>query len=109
MSRDRQGAVPFEPLGVFVSPSLVPGGRAAIFLGLSLNADLILIDERRGANIARKNGFVTIGTLGVLDLAAERELIDLKDVITRLAQTNFRYRPDLIAALLRKHDRPNRS
>jgi predicted nucleic acid-binding protein len=70
---------------------------------------LILIDERRGANIARKKGFATIGTLGVIDLAAERELIDLKDALTRLAQTNFRYRPDLISALLKKRDRPNRS
>ena len=51
---------------------LDPGERAAIALGLSLKADLILIDERKGAAAALTKGFEVTGTLGVLDLAATR-------------------------------------
>ena len=43
------------------------------------------------------------GTLGVLDLAADRGLVDLVDVLDRLKRTNFRYRQGLFDALLKKH------
>jgi predicted nucleic acid-binding protein len=82
---------------------LDPGERAAIALGLSLKADLILIDERKGTAVALTKGFEVTGTLGILDLAATRGLVDLPDALDRLTRTNFRYRPELIAALLTKH------
>lgn len=82
---------------------LDPGERAAIALGLSLKADLILIDERKGTAVALTKGFEATGTLGVLDLAASRGLVNLQDALDRLTRTNFRYRPELIAALLAKH------
>jgi len=83
--------------------TLDPGERAGIELGLSLKADLILIDERKGAAVARRKGFEVTGTLGVLDLAAELGHVGLSDALDRLKQTNFRYRPDLFSALLQKH------
>ena len=67
------------------------GERAAIALGLSLKADLILIDDRKGAAAARSKGFEVAGTLGILDLAAECGLVDLADAVDRLKSTNFRY------------------
>jgi predicted nucleic acid-binding protein len=79
------------------------GERSAIALGLFLKADLILIDERKGAAVALNKGFEVTGTLGVLDLAAERGLVDLVDALDRLKRTNFRYRPELFDALLKKH------
>jgi predicted nucleic acid-binding protein len=79
------------------------GERSAIALGLSLNADLILIDDRKGATVALNKGFEVTGTLGVLDLAADRGLVDLVDVLDRLKRTNFRYRQGLFDALLKKH------
>jgi predicted nucleic acid-binding protein len=82
---------------------LDPGERAAIALGLSLKADLTLIDERKGTAAALTKGFEVTGTLGVLDLAATRGLVNLRDALDRLTRTNFRYRPELIAALLTKH------
>jgi predicted nucleic acid-binding protein len=45
------------------------GERAAITLALSLHADLILIDERKGTHVALNKGFEVAGTLGVLALA----------------------------------------
>jgi len=83
--------------------ALDPGERSAIALGLWLKADLILIDERRGAAVALSKGFEVTGTLGVLDLAAARGLVNLRDALANLKRTNFRYRPELIAALLRKY------
>jgi len=53
-----------EPLGA--------GERAAITLALSMHADLILIDERKGTAVALGKGFDVTGTLGVLALAARR-------------------------------------
>jgi predicted nucleic acid-binding protein len=79
------------------------GEKSAIALGLSLKADLILIDERRGAAAALRKGFEVTGTLGVLDLAAERGLVDLAAALARLRDTNFRYRQELFDALLKKH------
>jgi predicted nucleic acid-binding protein len=83
--------------------ALDDGERAAIALALTLQADLILIDERAGAAAAAQKGFAVTGTLGVLDLAAERGLVDLPSALARLANTNFRYRQELFDALLKKH------
>lgn len=80
--------------------ALDPGEKAAITLGLELKADLILIDERKGAAAASVVGLQTTGTLGVLDLAARRNFIDLAKSIDELKATNFRYRQSMIDALL---------
>ena len=82
--------------------TLDPGERSAIALGIALKADLILIDERKGAAVALRKGFETTGTLGVLDLAAKRGLIDLRHAVERLKLTNFRYRQEIIDAMMAK-------
>jgi predicted nucleic acid-binding protein len=76
------------------------GERAAIALARVINADLILMDDRAGVAVARRHGLAVTGTLGVLELAARRRLIDLASALTRLKTTNFRYPPELIDALL---------
>lgn len=67
-------------------------------------AHLILIDDRKGAAVAVNKGFETTGTLGILDLAAKRGLIDLRDALDRLKRTNFRYRQAILDALLDQQD-----
>ena len=76
------------------------GERAAITLALFLRADLVLIDERKGTNVALGKGFEVTGTLGILGLAARRGLVDLADSFTRLKRTNFRYRQETLDAIL---------
>lgn len=76
------------------------GEHDAIVLALHLNADLVLMDEREGVEEARRLGLTVTGTLGVLDRAAERGLIDLGVVIDRLRRTNFRVDPALLGRLL---------
>lgn len=60
----------------------------------------MLIDERKGAAAALRKGLEVTGTLGILGLAARRGLVDLGDCFARLKQTNFRYRQQIMDALL---------
>jgi predicted nucleic acid-binding protein len=53
------------------------GETAAIALAISLDADLLLMDDRKGVIAARGKGLRVTGTLGVLDLAASRGLVIL--------------------------------
>jgi predicted nucleic acid-binding protein len=89
-----------DPIEDAALESLGAGERAAITLALSLRADLILIDERKGTTVALGKGFEVTGTLGVLRLAARRGLVDLADSFTRLKRTNFRYRQEIMDGLL---------
>jgi predicted nucleic acid-binding protein len=61
------------------------------------------MDDRQGVAAASAVGLRVIGTIGVLDRAALRGLIDLPAVVARLRETNFRYRPELLDALLAQH------
>ncbi len=59
------------PRSQIENPSLAgidAGEKAAIQLALSLNADLLLMDDRKGVRAANKRGLVVTGTLGILDL-----------------------------------------
>lgn len=85
------------------SRKLDDGERAAIALADSLRANLVLMDDRAGVAAARAQGFAVTGTLGVLDLAAARGWIDLAAAFARLRATSFRYRPELLEALLAEH------
>lgn len=78
------------------------GERAAIALAQSIPADLLLIDDRAGAALALQRGLEVTGTLGVLDLASRTGLVQLRDAFGRLQQTNFRYPPSLMEALLKE-------
>lgn len=79
------------------------GEREAIFLAEELGADAILIDEKDGRREAAKLGFITIGTLSVLDRAAEIGLISFAEAIDRLRKTPFREPKQIVQALLKKH------
>jgi len=90
-------ADPAEPL---LLPPLDPGERAAIALALALGAELLLVDDRAGTAAARDQGLETVGTVGVLKLAAKRRLIDLPTAFAALRATNFYHPPALLDALL---------
>jgi len=77
------------------------GEREAIALVEELNADALIIDERAGREQARKRGIFIIGTLGILNSAAEKGLLDLPDALKKLQQTSFRASEKLISDLLK--------
>ena len=79
------------------------GERAAIELAVRIGAELILMDDRDGVTVARSKGFAVTGTLGIIDLAARRDLIRLDEALERLRATSFRCRPEIMDAMLAKH------
>ena len=81
------------------------GEEDAIALALELHADVLLMDDEDGAIVARAKGFEVTGTLGVLNRAAQRRLVDLADAFDRIKRTNFRYRQETMDALLAEWER----
>jgi predicted nucleic acid-binding protein len=80
--------------------TLGAGEREAIVLAQQLTADALIIDDRDGRKEAMQRGIKVIGTLGILNDAAIRGLIDLPTAITKLQQTSFRASAKLITVLL---------
>ncbi len=86
-------------------PGIHRGEAAAIALANSIPDSLLLMDDRRGVRAARELGLQVTGTLGILDLAAERGFVDLTGAILALQRTTFRRPGNLLDALLKKHTR----
>jgi predicted nucleic acid-binding protein len=76
------------------------GERAAIALALEHQDALLLIDEGKGRRAAKSRQIGIIGTLGILDMAAARGILDLPAAVKRLQQTNFHVAPRLLGKLL---------
>ncbi len=92
-----------QPAPDVTDPALAeldPGERAAITLALSTGADAVLMDDRAGVVAGLAKGLAVLGTIGLLDRAAQRDLVDLEAAFARLRATNFRYPVALLDALL---------
>lgn len=79
-----------------------PGEREAISLALELKADRLLADDKRARRAALARGLAVTGALGVLELAAARNLLDLRQALGRLTTTDFLIAPELIEDALRR-------
>lgn len=79
---------------------LDPGERDAIWLARELHADLLLVDDHAARAVATQLGIRKMGTVGILERAAIRGLVDLPEALARLQRTNFRIHQDVIEALL---------
>ena len=64
---------------------------------------LLLIDEETGRLEAKRRHIPTTGTLGILDDAARRGLVDLPLAIQRLRSTNFRAADSLLEWLIARN------
>jgi predicted nucleic acid-binding protein len=91
-----------DPAHVNASLKLHFGEREAICLALEMRADLVLIDERVGRRVAKELGLNVVGTLGVLDRAAQGGMLDLPTAIDRLQRTTFKVDPSLLKAVLER-------
>ncbi len=79
----------------------------AISLCLEIQADALLIDDRKGRLAAARHGLKTISTITILETAAGRGLLSLEDAFRRLLKTNFRVAPRLLTeAVERRRQRP---
>ena len=86
--------------GVDDLETLDAGERDVIALAMAAKADLLLMDDRDGVAAARRRGFAVTGTLGLLDFAARKGLVDLAAAFERLKRTSFYYRQGFLDALL---------
>lgn len=83
-----------------VIPELDAGEVEAIALARELGAEL-LIDDRKARRVAAGFGLKTVGLLGLLRQAAERDLVDLIVALDRLEKTSFFAPRELLAAMRR--------
>lgn len=91
------------PLDSGLDP-LDQGEREAIALALEMKADLLILDDRDARIEASRRKLVVIGTLRVLEDAAQLGLIDLPHALQRLQQTTFRASAKLFQAMLNRDD-----
>jgi predicted nucleic acid-binding protein len=90
------------PSTLDLSLSVDAGELEAICLAREIKASALLIDDLAGRTAAVQCGLVVIGTVGLLEKAAARGLLDLPKAMDRLRQTNARIHPDLIREALRR-------
>jgi predicted nucleic acid-binding protein len=69
------------------------------------------VDDRLARRIAVQRGLRITGTVGILEIAAHRGLLDLPSALQKLRQTNFRIDADVIRHALerdasRRRDNP---
>jgi predicted nucleic acid-binding protein len=72
-------------------------------LAIAIEADLLLMDDRKGVVVARGKGLRVTGTLGILDIAAQRGLINFTEAIARLRRTTFRIPEAVLDSLMNRH------
>ena len=85
--------------------NLGKGEVEAINLCFEIKAPLLLIDEKKGRNIAESYKIDVIGTLGVLALANKRNLKNKQEInenLSLLIKKNFYFSSDIILHFLNK-------
>jgi predicted nucleic acid-binding protein len=77
------------------------GETEAIALYWEKSADYLLVDEDKGRRFAKANGINVIGSLGILLLAKEKNLVtSIKPFVTILRTSNIRIAESLYQSIL---------
>ncbi len=78
------------------SLNLGAGESEAISLAVERECSIIIMDDLEGRVAAQARGINPVGTLNILELAAETRLVDFEEAVTALLATNFRIHPELV-------------
>lgn len=91
---------------VAILESILDKGEAeAIILAQELEAEQLLIDERKGRAEAEKLGLKIVGILGILIKSKNEGLLDkVKPYLERLSQVGFRIKPNFLKEVLKLVD-----
>jgi predicted nucleic acid-binding protein len=94
----------------YIDPSLQlgVGETAAISLALELNADLVLIDERKGHKADQQRGLKATTTLGILEEANHRGLLDFERTLKRLDEETTFYVAENVLEEFRRRARDHK-
>lgn len=91
-----------KPTSLNLKLAVDAGELEAICLAQEIKAAAVLMDDRAGRLAAQQCGLAVIGTVGLLEQASVRGLIDLVDVIGVLQQTNARLDPKLVQTAIER-------
>ena len=83
------------------------GERETLLLAQELQTALVLLDDRDAHAEATRRGIATFGTLRILEMAAQRHLLDLPTALTALAATTFYVDETLMRDLLAREFPPD--
>lgn len=81
------------------------GEAEALQLAIQTRAAAVLMDDLDGRTEARRLGIAVIGTIGLLERAAEMGWIDLPETFGKLRHTNFFVSDELLAAALARQQK----
>ena len=79
------------------------GEREALMLFQELGADAVLTDDSEAYEEAQRRGIPVLRTLGILEEAALRSLLDLPTALARLQTTTFYAPSHVISDMLARH------
>lgn len=91
-----------------LNPRLDQGEHDAIRLAISSSIRNVLMDEAFGRSIAESAFLEVTGTLGVLENAALKQLIQFIPCFESLLQTNFRISNSLRNKIMQRHEMNSR-
>lgn len=89
------------PTSTIQYKGLHPGETAAIALAKEVSADFLIMDEKAGRQVAKRELLKTIGTIGILEKAAELEHLDLAPTFEQLKLLHFHIRPEFLDVRLK--------
>jgi predicted nucleic acid-binding protein len=92
-----------DPVFAAASFKLDAGEQEALTLAKQEKADLIILDELRARHVARQQGLKVTGTLGIIEMAAQKGLLDLADALNRLRGTSIYLSEALLQAILQRN------
>lgn len=78
------------------------GENEAISLAVETEGAVLLIDDLRARIEAQHRNLVVVGTIGILDLADERGLLDFEAAISQLLTTSFHIENTFLARVKSK-------
>lgn len=82
-----------------------PGESESVILYKEINADFLLLDDKKARTIAENFGVKCVGTIGVLSIAKELGLIDaLRPLFETLISQKRYYSIHLLNAMLTKYN-----
>jgi predicted nucleic acid-binding protein len=76
--------------------------REAISLAQELRAPLLLMDDQKARQCASASGVATIGTVGLLEKAAARDLVVLSEALRKLQATSFFITDEIVENALKR-------
>jgi predicted nucleic acid-binding protein len=83
-------------------PDISVADREAIALAMELDATVLLMDDQQARRCAARLGVATMGTVGLLEVAAARNLIALPDALEKLRRTSCFLTDEIIENALRR-------